>query len=73
VDCLVWSTGLFGGTPDYPVPQAGLFGAPRTVSPTASSKWHCGEKTTGPSGVKSGVSGVISMRANGRVQCQTNG
>jgi hypothetical protein len=38
-----------------------------------SSKWHYGEKTTEVSGAKSGVSGVKSLRANGRLQCQTNG
>jgi hypothetical protein len=65
--------GLSGGTPDYPVPHGGLSGAPRTVSPTASSRWHCGEKITGLFDVTTGVSSVKSMRANGRLRCQTNG
>jgi hypothetical protein len=43
------------------------------VAPKASSRWHSGEKTTGVSGVMSEVSGVKSLRANGRLQCQTNG
>jgi hypothetical protein len=41
------------GAPDCPVPHAGLFGAPGTVALTTSSRWHCGEKTTGLSGVES--------------------
>jgi hypothetical protein len=28
----------------------------------ASSKWHCGEKTTGLSGVEFGLSGVKSLQ-----------
>ena len=43
-----------------------------TIAPTASSRWHYGEKTTRLSGVTSGVSGVKSLRANGRLQCHTN-
>jgi hypothetical protein len=69
-DCLVWSTGLSDGTPNYPVPHAELSGAPRNSSPTASSRWHCGEKTTGLSGVKSGLSGVKILRTNGHLRCQ---
>jgi hypothetical protein len=57
---------MSGGTPDCPVHQ-------ETVAPTASLRWHCGENTTGLSDVTSGVSGVKSMHANGRLQCQTNG
>ena len=34
------STGLSGGTPDCPVPHAGLSGAPGNSSPMASSRWH---------------------------------
>jgi hypothetical protein len=76
--CCMWtvcarSTGLSGGTPYCPVPHAGLSGAPGNRSPMASSRWHCGEKSTGLSGVTSGVSGVKSLRANGHLQCQTNG
>jgi hypothetical protein len=75
------STGLYGATrrtvrchtPDCPVPHAGLSGAPGNVALMASSRWHYGEKTTGLSGVTSGVSGVKRLRANGRLQCQTNG
>jgi hypothetical protein len=52
------SIGLSGGTPDCPVPHAGLSGAPGTVALTASSRWHRGGKITGLSGVKSGLSGV---------------
>jgi hypothetical protein len=51
----VWS-----GAPDYPVPHARLSGAPGTVAPIASSRWHCGEKSIGLSGVK-------SLRANSRL------
>jgi hypothetical protein len=58
---------------DYLVWSTGLSGAPGTVAPTASSRWHYGDKTTGLSGVTSGVSNVKSLRANGRLQCQTNG
>jgi hypothetical protein len=72
-DCPDRSTGLSGGTPDCSVPHAGLSGAPVTVALTASSRWHCGEKTTGLSGVTSGVSAVKSMRANIRLWCQSNG
>jgi hypothetical protein len=57
------------GAPDCPVahrtvrcPYAGLSGAPGNPSPTASSRWHRAEKTTGLSGVKSGLSGVKSLR-----------
>jgi hypothetical protein len=64
----VWS-----GAPNCPVPHAGLSGAPGTVAPTTSSRWHCGEKTTGLSGVTSGVFGVKILRSNGRLRCQTNG
>jgi hypothetical protein len=53
----VWS-----GTPDCPVPHAGLSGAPGTVASTTSSRWYCGEKTTRLSSVTSGVSGVKSQR-----------
>jgi hypothetical protein len=45
-DCLVWSTGLSGGTLDCPVPHVGLSGALGKISSTTSSKWHYGEKTT---------------------------
>jgi hypothetical protein len=55
------------------VPHAGLFGVPGIVAPTASFRWHCGEKTTGLSDVTSGVPDVKSIRANGRLRCQTNG
>jgi hypothetical protein len=48
------------GAPDCSLPHAGLSGAPGTVALTASSRWHCGEKTTRLSGVTSGVSGVTS-------------
>jgi hypothetical protein len=34
------STGLFGGTPDCPVPHVRLSGAPENSSPTTSSRWH---------------------------------
>jgi hypothetical protein len=40
------------------VPHTELSGAPGNSSPMASSRWHCGEKTTGMSNVKSGLSGV---------------
>jgi hypothetical protein len=55
------------------VPHARLSGAPGTVAPMVSSRWHYGEKTIGLSSVSSGVSGVKRLRANGRLQCQTNG
>jgi hypothetical protein len=45
---------------DCPVPHAGLSGALGTVALTASSRWHHGGKTTGLSGVKSGLSSVKS-------------
>jgi hypothetical protein len=61
------------GAPDCPVPHTELSGAPGTVALTASSRWHYGDKTTRLSGVTSGVSGVKSLRANGRLQCQNNG
>jgi hypothetical protein len=64
----VWSR-----APDSPVPHTGLSGAPGTLAPTTSSRWHCGEKTTRLSGVTSGVSVVKSLCANGRLWCQTNG
>jgi hypothetical protein len=63
-------TGLSGGTSECPVPHAGQSGAPRNCSPMASSRWHCGEKTTAPSSFKSGLSGVKSLRANGHLRCQ---
>jgi hypothetical protein len=63
---------MSGGTLDYSVPHAGLFGAPGTVALTASSRWHCGEKTTGLSDVKSGLSGVKVCNANGHLWCQAN-
>jgi hypothetical protein len=50
-----------------------LSGAPRDCSPMASSRWHCGEKTIRLSGVKSGLSGVKSLCADGHLQCQSNG
>jgi hypothetical protein len=50
---------------DCPVPHAGLSGAPGIVALTASSRWHRGGKTTGLSGVKYGLSGAKSLRANG--------
>jgi hypothetical protein len=56
------STGLSGGTPNCLVPHAGLSSAPGTVVLTASSRWHCGEKTTGLFGVESGLSGVKSLQ-----------
>jgi hypothetical protein len=49
------------GAPDCPVAHAGLSGALGNRSPTASSRWHCAEKTTG-AGVESGLSGVKSMQ-----------
>jgi hypothetical protein len=52
------STRLSGGTPDCPVPHARLSGAPGIVALTTSSRWHRGGKTTGLSGVKSGLSGA---------------
>jgi hypothetical protein len=55
----VWS-----GAPDCQVPHTRLSTAPGRVAPTASSRWHYGEKTTGLSSVTFGVSGVKSMRAN---------
>jgi hypothetical protein len=55
-------TRLSGGTPDCPVPHAGLSGAPGTETLTTSSRWHCGEKTTGLFGVEFGLSGVKSLR-----------
>jgi hypothetical protein len=64
---------MSGGTLDCLVPYVDLPGAPGTVAPMASSKWNYGEKTTGLSGVTSGVSGVKSLRANGCLRCQTNG
>jgi hypothetical protein len=68
---LPWRTaGLSGGTSKCPVPHAGQSGAPRNCSPTTSSRWHCGEKTTTLSSVKSGLSGVKSLRANGHLRCQ---
>jgi hypothetical protein len=54
-DCLVWS--------------AGLSGAPRNSSPTASSRWHYGEKTTRLFGVTRGLSRVKSLHANGHLRC----
>jgi hypothetical protein len=41
-DCSVEDTELSGGTPDCPVPHAGLSGAPGNSSPMASSWWHYG-------------------------------
>ena len=61
------------GASDCPVSHAGLSGALGTGTLMASSRWHCGEKTTGLSGMESGVFGVKSLSANGRLQCQTNG
>jgi hypothetical protein len=69
-----WHTALSGATcrtvwchmPDCPV-------HPGMVAPTASSRWHYGEKTTKLSDVTFGVSSVKSMRANSRLSCQTNG
>jgi hypothetical protein len=61
------------GAPDCPVPHAGLSGAPGTVALMTSSRWHYGEKTTRLSGVTSGMSGVKSLCANGRLRCQSNG
>jgi hypothetical protein len=46
------------GAPDCSVAHIGLSGAPGTVALTASSRWHRGGKTTGLSGVKSGLSGA---------------
>jgi hypothetical protein len=42
----------------------------KNSSPTASSRWHYGEKIIRLSGVKSGLSGVKSLRANVHLQCQ---
>jgi hypothetical protein len=57
------------GAPDCPVahrtvrcPHAELSGALGNPSPTASSMRHRAEKTTGLSGVKSGLSDVKSLR-----------
>jgi hypothetical protein len=50
------------GAPDYPVPHAGLSGAPGTGTLTTSFRWHCGEKTTRLSGVESRLSGVKSLQ-----------
>jgi hypothetical protein len=52
---------------DCPMPNVGLSGAPGNYSPTASSRWHYGEKTTGLTGVKFGLSGVKNMCANGHL------
>jgi hypothetical protein len=72
-DCLCEGTGLSSGTPDCPVPHAGLSSAPGIVALTASSRRHYGEKATRLSGVKSGLSGAKSLRANGHLRCQPNG
>jgi hypothetical protein len=56
------------GAPDCSVPHARLFGAPGTVALMASSRWHRGGKTTGLSGVKSGLSGAKSLHANGHLR-----
>jgi hypothetical protein len=53
---------------DSPCEGTRLSGATRRTvrctsdcSPMAISRWHCGEKTTGLSGVKYGLSGVKSL------------
>jgi hypothetical protein len=63
-------TGLFGGTPDCPVPHASLSGAPRNSSPTTSSRWHWWREATGLSSVTSGLSDVKACSANGHLRCQ---
>jgi hypothetical protein len=50
------------GAPDCPMPHARQSDAPGNHSPTASSRCHCAKKTTGLSGVKSGLSGVKSLQ-----------
>jgi hypothetical protein len=57
------STGLSGGTPECPVPHAGLSGAPGNSSSTASSRWHWWKEATRLSGVK-------ACSANGHLWCQ---
>jgi hypothetical protein len=42
--------------------STGLSSAPGTGTLMASSRWHYGEKTTGLSGVESGLSGVKSLQ-----------
>jgi hypothetical protein len=42
--------------------STGLSGAPGNRSPTASSRWHPEKKTTGLFGVRTGLSGVKSLR-----------
>jgi hypothetical protein len=49
------------GAPDCLVSHAGLSGAPGIGTLTASSRWYCGEKTIGLSGVESGLYGVKSL------------
>jgi hypothetical protein len=44
------------------VPHAGLSSALGIGTLTASSRWHCGEKTTKLSGVESELSGVKSLQ-----------
>jgi hypothetical protein len=58
MDCPVEYTGLSGGTPDHPVPHAGLSGAPGKSSPTTCSRWHWWREATELSGMTSGLSGV---------------
>jgi hypothetical protein len=72
-DCLAESNRLSGGTPDYPVPLAGLYGAPGNSSPTTSSRWHWWREATGLFGVTSGLSGVKACNANSHLRCQSNG
>jgi hypothetical protein len=49
------------GAPDCPVPHAGLCGALGIGTLTASSRLHCGEKTTGLYDVEFGLFGVKSL------------
>jgi hypothetical protein len=51
------------------VPHTGLSGAPGTIAQRLVPD-YCGEKITGPSGVKSGLSDVKSLHANGHLRCQ---
>jgi hypothetical protein len=50
--------------PDYPVPHAGLSGAPGNNSSMASSRWHWWREATGLSSVTRGLSGVKACSAN---------
>jgi hypothetical protein len=69
-DCPAESTGLSGGTTDYPVSHAGLSSAPGNSSPTASSRWHWWREAIGLFGVTSGLSGVKAYSGNSHLRCQ---